>query len=59
MGLAWFGLHGGSIGLGVGAEVVEVEGSRVGGQEEGLRRESINEGRGIGCRAGVMLAEIN
>ena len=31
MGLAWFGFHGGSIGFGVGAEVVEVEGSRVGG----------------------------
>lgn len=45
--LAWFGLYGGSIGFGIRTEVVEVEGSRVGGQEEGLWRESLNEGCGI------------
>ena len=29
--LAWFRPYGGSIGFGIGAEVVEVEGSRIGG----------------------------
>ena len=29
--LAWFGRYGGSVSFGIGAEVVEVEGSRVGG----------------------------
>ena len=57
--LAWFGSYGGTIGFGIGADVVEVEGSRVGGEEEGLWRERVDEGCGIGCGAGVQLADVN